>query len=205
MAIRVNKTLLVDLVGDDLRNAQELALNLLQKMNDRQFVEWLLVRFPEASTGELNIGIFTDGATAYRFFYKDVEHLIRQEVVKRMAAPRITPGVLAVDTKDSSGNRLPVITVVDKLVKALSKIEKEGPEEPKVYHDGNHSGAVINREWIDWYTHRHSVSRQEAWKVAATKIAKDYGQDLTVLTPIPGLHNPFEVTFVKSVDHVSLY
>jgi len=205
MAIRVNKTLLVDLEGDNLRNAQELALNLLQKMNDRQFTEWLLVRFPEAATGELNIGIVTDGATAYRFFYKDVEHLIRQEVVKRMAAPRITPGVLAIATKDSAGNRLPVITVVDKLVKALWKIENDGPEEPKVYHDDNHSGAVINREWIDWYTHRHSVSRQEAWKVAATKIAKDYAQDLTVLTPIPGIHNPFEVTFVKSVDHVSLY
>lgn len=205
MATRLSKIFLVELEGDNLRQAQEMALNLLQKMNDRQFTEWLLVRFPEATTGELNIGIVTDGALAHRFFYKDVAHIIRQEVVKRMAAPRITPDVLAIATKDSAGNRLPAIAIMDKLVKAISKIEKEGPEEPKVYNDDNHSGVVINKEWIDWYTHKHSVSRQEAWKFAAAKIAKDYAQDLTEYTPIPGKHNPYEVNFVRSVERVNLY
>lgn len=180
------------------------AKNLLFRMNDRQFVEWLATRFPEAFTGQVNIGVVTPGNVLFRFNYTDVADVIREELVDRMALPRVTKNMLAVPLINVLGARATSLEFMQSALDLYKETMKDGPEEPPMYVHDDTIGEVITKEWIDWYTDLYGVTRNAAWKVAAAKIAKDYGKDLKEHTAVPDATNPLVVRFVKSIDQIQI-
>lgn len=203
--VRVNKSFIAEnLTAADLEQGKELARDTLHRMNDRQFIEWLTERFPEAATGEVNIGVVTLGNVVYRFFYKDVSEIIRQELVARMGAPRLTKDMIGLPIRNLKGDRVTSVEFMQSALDEFKSVMKEGPEEPKVYFHHNNDAQVINSEWIDWYTNMYGVTRTEAWKVAAGKIGKEYGKDPKEFTAVPGPSNVYEVHFVRSIDQARL-
>jgi hypothetical protein len=193
-----------DISPEALEQGKEKARNILSHMNDRQFIDWLMERFPEASTGQVNIGIVTTGSVLLRFHYKDVADIIRTELVTRLGVPRLTKDMIGLSIRTPNGNRVSSMAFMKDAIEAFELVMKEGPEEPKVYFHDDMRGEIINKEWLDWYADVYGVTRTTAWKVAAAKIAKDYGKDLKEFTPIPGEHNHCEVKFVRSIDQLNL-
>lgn len=203
--VNVNKThLAVDMSPTVLEEGKSRARSILQRMNDRQFIDWLMERFPEASTGEVNIGVVTPGNVLFRFYYKDVSDIIRDELINRLGLPRLTKDMIALPLRDLNNNRVTSVEFMQSAIDAFQSVMKEGPEEPKVYTHDDRIGMVINKDWLDWYASMYGVTRTTAWKVAATKVAKDYGKDPKEFTAIPGPSNHYEVRFIQVIDQISL-
>lgn len=203
--VRVNKSFIAEnLSAEDLEQGKGRAKNVLERMNDRQFVDWLVERFPEASTGEVNLGVVTAGNVLYRFRYADVADIIREELISRLALPRITKNMIALPLVGLDGKRSTSLEFMQSALDAYAVTMKDGPEEPKTYTHDDAIGEIINREWIDWYTDMYGVTRNQAWKVAAAKIAKDYGKDPKEFTAVPDTKNRMVVHFVNSIDQISI-
>lgn len=203
--VSVNKGYVSEnLTPEELEKGKERAHSLLQRMNDRQFIDWLMERFPEATTGEVNIGVVTPGNVLFRYYYKDVANIIRDELVNRLGLPRLTKDMIGVPLRNEFGHRVTSVEFMQSAIDAFKVVMKDGPEEPKVYFHDERCGEIINKDWIDWYTSIYGVTRIEAWKIAAAKVAKDYGKDPKEFTAVPGPSNRYEVRFIQAIDQISL-
>lgn len=203
MNVNVNKMYLRDMPAEeDLQEAQKFAALALSRMNDRQFLDWLKNLYPEAGSGEVNIGIAVDGGVVHRFRYLDVLLVVEAEMDRRMGAERIRPNQIVVSLPPSEHLGYDPVAAMKLFLGAFQEYANKGQTEPELftYRDQN---PVINADWIDWHSARFSVERKTSWKLAANRIAKELNKNLDEVTIMPDAINPLMLLFVRSIDQHS--
>lgn len=199
MGVFVNEDYLEGLDDAKTKEAQVLVAATFDRMNDRQFLDWVKNRFPEASTGLVNVGVVVEHNTIHRFHYATIREVVEKEFDARMGAPRIKPNMVVVTMPTEVLVGIDPVMAMEQFLLAFKEYASNGPAEPKLYlHDGGQ--PTINKSWMDWYSEKYSVERRVAWKAAVSRIAEELKKDMNEWTAVPNEHDLCKVHFVRSID-----
>lgn len=199
MGVRVSEEYLSHLTPERILEAQKLVADTLGRMSDRQFLDWVKNRFPEVSTGQVNVGVVVEHNTIHRFRYEDVRGVVEKEFDARMGAPRIKPNMIVVTMPTEVLVGIDPVMGMEYFLKAFKEYANNGPSEPNLYTQVD-TQIRIQRDWMDWYSEKYSVDRRTAWKAATARIAEEQKKDLNEWLAVPDEHDVYRVRFILTID-----
>lgn len=200
MGVRVNEEYLEGLDESRILEAQRLVAETFEKMSDRQFLDWVKNRFPEASTGQVNVGVVVEHNTIHRFRYEDIRGVVEKEFDTRMGAPRIKPNMIVVTMPTEVLVGIDPVMAMKYFLKEFQEYANNGPAEPKLYYNEDMQPR-LNKDWLDWYSEKYSVERTTAWKAGVARIAEELKKDLREWIAVPNEYDVCRVHFTRTIDN----